>query len=122
MVKKLKLSKAKVARPDPAWLAAFKARTDLAPYGDNALGLFALALRFGIEDLVTVAADAIIRQALPQLLEYAFWPEEERADELIVVSQLPPTKAAERYVAHLRKRFGLPLTYRHFDLKTNSLK
>ena len=41
------------------WETAFKARTDLAEYGDNALGLFALGLKFGIEDLETVAADAI---------------------------------------------------------------
>jgi hypothetical protein len=63
-----------------------------------------------------------IRQALPQLLEYAFWPEDERADELIVVSHLAATKDADRYIAHLRKKFGLPLYYKQFDLKTNSLK
>jgi hypothetical protein len=41
------------------WETAFETRTDLAAYGDNALGLFALGLRFNIEDLDTVAADAI---------------------------------------------------------------
>lgn len=42
-----------------AWNTCFKTRTDLRSYGDNAIGLFALALRFGIDDLDTVAADAI---------------------------------------------------------------
>lgn len=42
-----------------AWETAYQARTDLSAYGDNALGLFALGLRFNIEDLATVAADAI---------------------------------------------------------------
>ena len=42
-----------------AWLSAFQARTDLAGFGDNALGLFALAIRFNLDDLATVAADAI---------------------------------------------------------------
>jgi len=42
-----------------AWKTAFEARTDLKQYGDNALGLFALALKFGIEDLETVAADSL---------------------------------------------------------------
>ncbi|WP_382322545.1 AIPR family protein [Hydrogenophaga sp. UC242_50] len=42
-----------------AWETAYQARTDLTAYGDNALGLFALGLRFNIEDLATVAADAI---------------------------------------------------------------
>jgi hypothetical protein len=41
------------------WKEAFSSRTDLSEYGDNALGLFALALRFGIEDLETTAADSI---------------------------------------------------------------
>lgn len=42
-----------------AWKTAFEARTDLRQYESNALGLFALALKFGIEDLETVAADSI---------------------------------------------------------------
>jgi hypothetical protein len=62
-----------------------------------------------------------IRQALPQLLEYAFWPEDRRADELIIVSHLPLTKDAERYVRHLRTVFGLPLTYKQFDLRAGVL-
>jgi AIPR protein len=43
----------------PPWLAAFQARTDLLKYGDNALGLFALGVRFNLDDLDTIAADAI---------------------------------------------------------------
>jgi len=41
------------------WLQAFNNRTDIQQYGDNALGLFALALRFGVDDLITVAANSI---------------------------------------------------------------
>ncbi|HDL00904.1 MAG TPA: hypothetical protein ENH23_01555, partial [candidate division Zixibacteria bacterium] len=41
------------------WKEAFKAREDLADYSDNGLALFALALYFGVEDLETIAADAI---------------------------------------------------------------
>ena len=41
------------------WTGAFSSREDLAQYGDNALGLFALALRFGSEDLDSIAADSI---------------------------------------------------------------
>ena len=65
---------------------------------------------------------ANIRQALPQLLEYAFWPEAQRADELVIVSHLPPTTAAKKYIAHLGQKFGIPLTYKQFDLSANSLK
>lgn len=41
------------------WTSAFTARTDLDRYGDNAIGLFALALRFGLEDLETVASESL---------------------------------------------------------------
>lgn len=41
------------------WKEAYSARVDLEAYDDNGLALFALALRFGVEDLDTVAADAI---------------------------------------------------------------
>ncbi len=41
------------------WESALAARTDLQRYGDNAIGLFALALRFSLEDLDSVAAEAL---------------------------------------------------------------
>lgn len=64
---------------------------------------------------------ACIRQAIPQLLEYAFWPKDNRADRLVIVSHLPVTKAAERYLEHLREKFNLPIFYQQFSLKTNKL-
>jgi len=42
-----------------AWKTSYEARTDLEKYGDNAIGLFALALKFGIDDLETVAAESV---------------------------------------------------------------
>ncbi|MCK9988332.1 MAG: hypothetical protein AzoDbin1_04804 [Azoarcus sp.] len=41
------------------WEEALNARDDLDAYGDNAVGLFALALRYQIDDLHSVAAEAI---------------------------------------------------------------
>src|SRR5664279_1665265 len=41
------------------WESALNARSDLMAYGDNSIGLFALALRFSREDLGSVAADSI---------------------------------------------------------------
>ncbi len=40
-------------------LKAFSARSDLGQYGDNALLLFSLELRLGIEDVHGVAASAL---------------------------------------------------------------
>jgi hypothetical protein len=48
-----------MANAELPWVAAFNARTDLAEFEDNALGLFALAIRFNLDDLATVAADSI---------------------------------------------------------------
>ena len=42
-----------------AWYAAYNARDDLKEYPGVSLGLFALALRYGLDDLHSVAADAI---------------------------------------------------------------
>jgi hypothetical protein len=64
---------------------------------------------------------ACIRQAIPQLLEYAFWPKHRRADELVIVCHLASTKAADQYIKFLREEFSLPLSYRQFDLKANVL-
>lgn len=64
---------------------------------------------------------ASIRQAIPQLLEYAFWPQQKRADRLVIVSQLPLTNAASQYIEYLRKTFNLPIFYQQFSLKTGKL-
>ena len=60
---------------------------------------------------------ACIRQALPQLLEYAYWPNEEKAQRLIVVSQNSPTDEAETYLNHLRENFSIPIYYEQHDIE-----
>jgi hypothetical protein len=48
-----------MASSETTWQDAFAARDDLRQYGDNAIGLFALALRFGLDDIDSVAAESI---------------------------------------------------------------
>lgn len=43
-----------------SWHEAFKSRSDLEKYGSNAIGLFAMALRFTLEDLDTIASESIV--------------------------------------------------------------
>ena len=62
-----------------------------------------------------------IRQALPQLLEYAFWASEERADKLVIVSHLKLTPDAARYLQILQTKFHVPIAYQQFDLNENAL-
>ena len=42
------------------WQAALDERDDLEKYGSNSLGLFALVLHFGLEDIESVATDAVV--------------------------------------------------------------
>lgn len=62
-----------------------------------------------------------VRQAIPQLLEYAYWPTEQRAGELVIVSHRPSTELSTRYLEFLRQRFGIPIFYRQFDLEKDAL-
>lgn len=44
---------------DVSWVSALNAREDLAQYGDNSIGMFALELNFSIDDIHSVAAESI---------------------------------------------------------------
>jgi hypothetical protein len=60
---------------------------------------------------------ACIRQAIPQLLEYAYWDAAKgKADELVIVGPKAVTKQAEAYLEFLRREFGLNLRYEHFEV------
>ncbi|WP_329766258.1 AIPR family protein [Stenotrophomonas geniculata] len=48
-----------VAKDDATWQDALATRDDLAQYGDNAIGLFALAIRFSLDDIHTVASESV---------------------------------------------------------------
>jgi len=64
---------------------------------------------------------ACIREAIGQLLEYAFWPNSENADEIIIVSQNDVTPDCITYLQKLRDKFELSIYYQQFDLVTAQL-
>jgi hypothetical protein len=68
------------------------------------------------------SARQCIREALPQLLEYAYWPSQERASELVIVSPSAPTADAKKYLKMLREKFRLPIYYQQIDEKTGNLR
>jgi len=45
---------------DTSWNTAYREREDLAPFGSAGLALFAMALKFGYDDLETIGADAVV--------------------------------------------------------------
>ncbi|MBN1472575.1 MAG: hypothetical protein JW925_12405 [Syntrophaceae bacterium] len=63
-----------------------------------------------------------IREAIGQLIEYAYCPDKENAKELIIVTQ--KTQEIERiktYLSHLRRLFKMSLYYQWFDLENNTV-
>ncbi|KGI76894.1 hypothetical protein [Oleiagrimonas soli] len=56
-------------------------------------------------------ARKIIRDALSQLMEYAYWPDKHRCQTLLIVGPSEAGVEANTYLAMLRKRFGLPVHY-----------
>ena len=62
-----------------------------------------------------------IRKALGQILEYAYFPDTEKAEKLIIVADGKPDKDVIKYLNHLREKFELPISYRYFDLNKNEL-
>jgi len=62
-----------------------------------------------------------IRQALSQLLEYAYWNDIRNIEALIIVAPTPSTPESLDYLNLLRTRFGIPIFYQYYNLETNSL-
>lgn len=62
-----------------------------------------------------------IRLALGQILEYAFFPNKEKAEKLIIIADEKPNDDVIIYLEYIRNRFDLPITYRHFNLEKNEL-
>lgn len=62
-----------------------------------------------------------LRNALGQLMEYSYWPDLERAEKLIIVSDNEPDLETQKYLAHIRKKFKIPIFYRFFNIEKNIL-
>lgn len=62
-----------------------------------------------------------IRQALGQIMEYAYWPDVMKAEKLIVVSDGKPDNDTIRYLKHLRSHFRIPFYYRYYNHRTKTL-
>ena len=56
----------------------------------------------------------VIRQALSQLMEYAYWPNRQRCGALLIVGAFEAGAQEQEYLSMLRERFGLPVHYLPF--------
>ena len=65
----------------------------------------------------SVSPRACIREAIGQLLEYAFWPGSQEANRLIVVGETAADADVQEYCRRLNKRFSLPIQYQQLVLE-----
>jgi hypothetical protein len=63
-----------------------------------------------------------IRESLSQLIEYAYYPDKERAKKLIIVSQNQITKQAKDYLSKIRGQFRIPVYYKQYNVDKNYLE
>lgn len=62
-----------------------------------------------------------IREAMGQLMEYAYWPNKLRAKKLVIVTQTPLTPSAAKYIKHIRDTCELPVYYQSYDCSSETL-
>lgn len=62
-----------------------------------------------------------LREAIGQLLEYAYFGEIINVEKFIVVGTLPPNNESEAYLNYISNTFNLNIKYIQFSLETNSL-
>lgn len=62
-----------------------------------------------------------IREALSQLLEYAYWNKIDGIEELIIIAPSKTSDDAIGYIEMLRNDFNIPLYYQHFNIKDGVL-
>jgi hypothetical protein len=60
------------------WKSAYESLTELFEYNDNALGLFALGLKFGLDDLASIGVDAITDGSHDKKIDMVFINTEEQ--------------------------------------------
>lgn len=64
---------------------------------------------------------AAIREAMGQLLEYNHYPNNNKADKLIIVTAHEPEKEDMQYLLGLRTIYHIPVYYQQFDMNKKKL-
>ena len=72
-------------------------------------------------EIKTDSVKLSIRKGIGQLLEYAFYPQRQIAQKLIIISDTLPNNDTQKYLKHIRNKFYIPVFYRQFDLEKNEL-
>lgn len=57
----------------------------------------------------------IIREAFSQLMEYSYYPSNNTAKKMIIVSTNPMNPECQDYLKHIRKKFTIPVYYQRYN-------
>lgn len=63
------------------------------------------------------SAKACIRDAIGQLMEYAYWPGRVNAEKLVVVGEDEIDEKTKDYLTFVRKQFSLPIEYERVEIE-----
>jgi hypothetical protein len=80
-----------------SWFPCFQARTDLASFKQDALLLFALQLKFGIEDVTEIASTSLVDS-----------PDDKKIDLVYIDSELGYAVIAQTYISDDMTKKGAP--------------
>ncbi len=72
-------------------------------------------------EIKTSPAKASIREALGQVMEYAFYPTEKKADKLIIVAPVPADELDVQYIKMLRKEYHIPVWFQYYSIPEKKL-
>lgn len=72
-------------------------------------------------EIKTSPAKNSIREAIGQVMEYAYYPDKQRADKLVIVAPEPADQYDLQYLRNIRARFRIPVWFRHYSFITNEL-
>jgi len=65
---------------------------------------------------VAGSAKSCLRQALGQLMEYAYWPGKRHAKKIVVAGEHPLDENSRNYLSFLRESFNLPVEYKQITI------
>lgn len=72
-------------------------------------------------EIKTDSAKKSIREALGQILEYAHYPNMQRATKLFIVGPQQPDDKDIAYMEFIRKTYGIPVWFRWYSFEQNKL-
>ena len=72
-------------------------------------------------EIKTDSAKKSIREALGQILEYAHYPNMQRATKLFIVGPQQPDDKDTAYMEFIRKTYGVPVWFRWYSFEQNKL-